>query len=68
MNFEDFTIILKSWDSEVGIATRCEMDDQEVGVLILVGARIFISPYHPHRFWGPLSLLSDGYRGLFPRR
>jgi hypothetical protein len=24
------------------------------------------SPPHPDRLWGPLSLLSNGYQGLFP--
>jgi hypothetical protein len=31
-----------------------------------VGSRIAIS-YRPDRFWGPPSLLSNGYRGLSPR-
>jgi len=26
----------------------------------------FSSPPHPDRFWGPPSLLSNGYQGLFP--
>jgi hypothetical protein len=30
-------------------------------------ARFFSSPLCPDRFWGPSSLLSKGYRGLFPR-
>jgi hypothetical protein len=32
-----------------------------------VGSRIFSSPCRPHRLWGPPNL-SNGYRGLFPRR
>jgi hypothetical protein len=30
-----------------------------------VGSRIFSSSRRPDRFWGPSSLLSKGYRGLF---
>jgi hypothetical protein len=32
---------------------------------ILDGAEISSSPQCPHRLWGPLSLLSSGYRGFF---
>jgi hypothetical protein len=28
--------------------------------------RCFSSPRRPHRFWGPQSLISNGYLGLFP--
>jgi hypothetical protein len=44
-----------------------ELDDREVGVRVPVGSRIFSSPRRPERLWGPLSLLSNGYWGLFPR-
>jgi len=32
------------------------------------GWEFFSSPLHPDQLWGPLSLLSNGYRGFFPRR
>jgi hypothetical protein len=47
-------------DSAVGIATG-------YGLEVLVGSRIFSSPRRPDRSWGQFSLLSNGYRGLFPR-
>jgi hypothetical protein len=55
----------ESQDSAVNIATGYGLDDQEVGIRISVGARIFTSPCCPTRLWGPLSLLSNGQLGLF---
>jgi hypothetical protein len=49
------------------IATGYGLDGWGVGVQVLVGARLLSSPCHPDRFWAPSSLLSNGYRGLFPR-
>jgi hypothetical protein len=55
-----------SRDSAVGIATGYGLDDGGVGVLVPIGSSIFSSPRRSDRFWGPPSLLSNGYRGSFP--
>jgi hypothetical protein len=59
-----FQIFGRSRDSAVGIATGYGLEDQEVGVRVPVGSRIFSSPRRPVRLWGPPSLLSNGYRGV----
>jgi hypothetical protein len=51
----------------VGIATRYGLDDREVRLRVSVGSRIFPSPRRPDRLWDPPNLLSNGYRGPFPR-
>jgi hypothetical protein len=56
-----------SQDSVVGIATGYGVDDRGVKVQVLVGSRIFSSPCRPDRLWGSPSLISKGYRGIFPR-
>jgi hypothetical protein len=43
------------------------MDVRGVGVRVPVEARFFSSPRGPNRFWGPPSLLFNGYTGPFPR-
>jgi hypothetical protein len=57
---------LTTLDSVVGIANGYGLDDRGVGVRVPVESRIF-SPRSPDRLWGPPSLLSDGYLGLFPQ-
>jgi hypothetical protein len=46
----------------VGIVTGYGLDDEEVGVRVPVGSRIFSSPRRPDRFWSPPKLLSNGYQ------
>jgi hypothetical protein len=61
-------VIYRLWesrDSVVGIETGYGVDDQEVGVRVPVGSRIFASPCRPGRLWGPPSLLSNGTGGPF---
>jgi hypothetical protein len=52
-------------DSIVGIATGYGLGDRRIGVRVPVWPRIFSSPRRRDRFWGPASLLGNGYRGLF---
>jgi hypothetical protein len=49
------------------ILTGRGLDGRGVGVRLLVGARVFSSPQRPDRFWGPPSLLYNGYRRHFGR-
>jgi hypothetical protein len=59
------SLVGRSGDSIVGIATGYGLDDRGVGVRVAVGSRIFTSSYRTDRLWGPPNLPYNGYRGSF---
>jgi hypothetical protein len=54
-------------ESAVSTATGYGLDSRVVGVRVPVGSKIASILRRPDRFWGPPSLLSNGYREFFPR-
>jgi hypothetical protein len=58
--------LLRYHDSAIGIATGYGLDGRGVEVRVPVEERFFSSPRRPDRLWSPPSLLSSGYRELFP--
>jgi len=57
----------KSCDSSVNIVTRLHTGLLGFyGSIPSMGWEFFSSPPCPEQLWGPTSLLSNGYQGLFP--
>jgi hypothetical protein len=53
-------------DTTIGIATGSSLDDQLVGVQVLVELRTLSFQCHLHQLWGPHILLSNAYWELPP--
>jgi hypothetical protein len=51
---------------QFGMGTGYGLDDRRVGVRVPVGSRIATSLYRPDGLWGPSSLISNAFKGLFP--
>jgi hypothetical protein len=66
--FISYICISRSRNSLVGIATGYWLNDRGMRVRVPVGTRIFSFQRRLDRLWGSPSLLSIGYRGLFPPR
>jgi hypothetical protein len=59
------SIVLRSQDSAVIMATAYRTEGRVMKVWISVGAKSFSYPCHPYQLWGPHILLSNGYQELF---
>ncbi|PNF14571.1 hypothetical protein B7P43_G13287 [Cryptotermes secundus] len=55
-----------SWGSTVSMVTGYGLDGLGFKVGFMVGAIFFSSLRRPDQFWGSPSLLSNGFKGLFP--
>jgi hypothetical protein len=67
LTFLSFLLRFKSRDNSVGIVTRLRAGRSGFkGSITGGGWDFFSSPLCPERLWGPPSLLSNGYQGLFP--
>jgi hypothetical protein len=61
-----YILIFGSRNNAVGIATGYGLDGRGFKVRVPAVATFLSSPRRTDRFWGPPSVLSNGYRGIFP--
>jgi hypothetical protein len=61
-----FRLFVRNRDSSDNMTTGYGLDGR--GSTTGWGKNILSIPQRPDRFWGPSSLLPNGYRELFPRR